>query len=172
MPRPSCQLQIRRTVLVVVEGDTEFAFCRHLKAIGSHQRNLQVTIKNAHGGSPDKIINFARQHARQSAYDAIAVVFDADKPLTAQGEKAARAIRARLFRLDPCVEGFFLRLLKRPVPATSAACKHTFHHFGLNASEKLDHDAYSAVFPLSRIDEFLTDPNFAALWNLFTNNSP
>lgn len=172
MPHRRRQLHIRRTVLVVVEGDTEFAFCRHLKAIGSHQKNLQITIKNAHGGSPDKIIDFARRQARLSAYDAIAVIFDADKPLTVKGEKTAKAIRARLFPFNPCVEGFYLRLLKQSVPATTEACKRAFHHFGLDASEKLDHDAYKAVFPHHNLADFLTDPDFAALWKLFTEESP
>lgn len=69
MPPPRRHLQVRHTVLVVVEGDTEFAFCRYLKANGSQGRNLQFVIRNANGGSADKIIEHARRLARQSAYD-------------------------------------------------------------------------------------------------------
>lgn len=166
-PRP----QIRRTVLVVVEGDTEFAFCRYLKAIGSQGRNLQITIKNAHGGSPDKIVEFARRQARQSTYDQIAIVFDADKPLTAKGARTAHALRARLFCFSPCVEGFFLRLLRQPVPTATEACKRAFHACSLNESQKLDHDAYARILPQARLAEFTADRDFTGLWNLFTHES-
>lgn len=172
MPPPRRQLQIRRTVLVVVEGDTEFAFCRYLKAIGSQGRNLQITIKNAHGGSPDKIVEFARRQARQSAFDQVVILFDDDKPLSVTGQKAAHSMRARLFRFSPCVEGFYLRLLRQPVPATSEACKRAFHAQGLNEQQKVDHDAYARLFPLDRLADFMPDTDFAALWNLFTNDSP
>lgn len=172
MPSPRRQFQLRRTVLVVVEGDTEFAFCRYLKACGSQGRNLQITIKNAHGGSPDKIVEFARRQARQSAFDQVVIVFDDDKPLSATGQKNAHSMRARLFRFSPCVEGFYLRVLRQPVPATSDACKRAFHAQGLNEQQKVDHDAYARLFPLDRLADFTVDSDFAALWNLFTNQSP
>ncbi len=172
MPPPRRQLQLRRTVLVVVEGDTEFAFCRYLKAIGSHGRNLQVTIKNAHGGSPDKIVEFARRQARQSAFDQVVILMDDDRPLSLTGEKTAHSMRARLFRFTPCVEGFYLRLLGQSVPATSEACKRAFHAHGLSEPQKVDHDAYARLFPLTRSADFMSDTDFAALWKLFTHDSP
>ena len=171
MPPARRQLQLRRTVLVVVEGDTEFAFCRYLKAIGSHGRNLQVTIKNAHGGSPDKIVEFARRQARQSAFDQVVILFDDDKPLSASGQKTVQSLRARLFRFSPCVEGFYLRLLRQPVPATSEACKRAFHTHGLNEQQKVDHGAYARLFPLAQFADFMPDTDFAALWKLFTHDS-
>ncbi len=172
MPPPRRQLQLRRTVLVIVEGDTEFAFCRYLKAIGSQGKNLQITIKNAHGGSPDKIVEFARRQARQSAFDQVVILFDDDKPLSASGQKNAHSMHARLFRFSPCVEGFYLRLLRQPVPATSDACKRAFHAQGLNEQQKVDHDAYARLFPLAQFADFTTDSDFGDLWSLFTNDSP
>ena len=80
MPPPRRQLQVRRTVLVVVEGDTEFAFCRYLKANGSQGKNLQLVIRNANGGSADKIVEYARRLVRQSAFDHVAIVLDDDQP--------------------------------------------------------------------------------------------
>lgn len=172
MPPPRRQLQLRRTVLVIVEGDTEFAFCRYLKAIGSQGKNLQITIKNAHGGSPDKIVEFARRQARQSAFDQVVILFDDDKPLSASGQKNAHSMHARLFRFSPCVEGFYLRLLRQPVPSTSDACKRAFHAQGLNEQQKVDHDAYARLFPLAQFADFTTDSDFGDLWSLFTNDSP
>lgn len=155
MPPPRRQLKLRRTVLVVVEGNTEFAFCRYLKAIGS----------------PDKIVEFARRQARQSAFDQVVILFDDDKPLSASGQKAAHSMRARLFRFSPCVEGFYLRFLRQPVPTTSDACKRAFHAQGLNEPQKVDHDAYARLFPLARLADFMPDTDFAALWKLFTHDS-
>jgi hypothetical protein len=161
--------QVRRTVLVIVEGDTEFAFCRYLKAAGARGRNVQVTIKNAHGGAPDKIVEFARRQARQSAFDHVAIVFDEDRLLTASGEKMAKSIGAHLFRFQPCIEGFFLRLMGRTISGDSAACKRDFHQHGLDEKAKLEHDAYPRIFPLDRIAEWIANPQFATLWRLFTN---
>ncbi len=142
-----------------------------MKAIGSQGKNLQITIKNAHGGSPDKIVEFARRQARQSAFGQIVILLDDDKPLSASGQKTAHSMRARLFRFSPCVEGFYLRLLRQPVPATSDACKRAFHAQGLNEQQKVDHDAYAQLFPQARFAGFMPDTDFAALWNLFTNDS-
>ncbi|MDP1586395.1 MAG: RloB domain-containing protein [Prosthecobacter sp.] len=172
MPPPRRQLQVRRTVLIVVEGDTEFAFCRYLKAVGSHGRNIQITIKNAHGGSPDKIVEFARRQARQSAFEQVVIVFDDDKPLTATGEKMAKAMRAQVFRFQPCIEGFFFQLMGRPMSGDSATCKRAFHQQGLDEKQKVDHDAYAKLFPSAQFNLLMTNSQFAALWKLFTNAAP
>lgn len=171
MPRPCRQIQVRRTILVVVEGDTEFAFCRYLKSLGSRERNLQIHIKNAHGGSPDKIVAMARRLAKQSAYDQVAIVFDQDKALTAQGEKFISSMRATTFRFTPCVEGFFLKLMGRPVEQDTASCKRVFHQHGLDERAKCDRDAYEKLFPLASFEQLSTDLQFADLWKLFTNQA-
>jgi hypothetical protein len=172
MPRAKRHIQVRHTVLVVVEGDTEFAFCRHLKASGSHGRNIQVTIKNAHGGSPEKIVEFARRQARQSSYDEVVIVFDDDCALSPRGERTARAMRASVVRFAPCIEGFFLRLLGRTSPSDSASCKACFHQNGLDEKAKLDHDSYERLFPIARLDEWMVNHEFARLWKTFTNTNP
>ena len=134
---PNCrQVQVRKTVLVVVEGDTEFAFCRYLKTIGSHGRNLQIHIRNAHGGSPDKIAEYTQRLARQSAYDQVVILFDQDRPLGAEGEKIIRDLGAMDFRFSPCIEGFFLKLLGKPVANSAGFCKQMFHQSGLDEKAK------------------------------------
>ncbi len=172
MPAPHRQIRTRRTVLVVVEGDTEFAFCRYLKAVGARGRNIQITIRNAHGGSPDRIVEFARRQIRWSAFDRVVIVFDDDKELSTKGEKAVRGIRAQVFRFQPCIEGFFLRLMGRPVPDDSSVCKRDFHRHGLDESSKLEHDAYASLFPEGRFGFLREDPQFADLWAVFTNTTP
>lgn len=159
----------RRTLLIVVEGDTEFAFCRYLKATLSRGQNLEIKIKPAHGGSPDKIVEFTRRHAKQGDYDSIAIVFDDDKPLTKKGQTMARGLKAQLFPFTPCIEGFFLRLMGRSAPKDSYSCKSDFHQHGLGEKEKLDHDAYTALFPSSAFPSLSANGQFAALVKLFSN---
>jgi len=169
---PRRHLQVRRTVLVVVEGDTEFAFCRYLKANGSQGRNLQLVINNANGGSPDKIVERAWRLHRQSAYDHVAIVLDDDQPIGPTGQRTVRSLHAQLIRFQPCIEGFFLRLMARAVPGDSAACKRAFHEHGLGERDKLDHEAYHRLFPLSDLETLKRNPQFAELWHLFTNETP
>ena len=140
-----------------------------MKAAGARGKQVQVTIKNAHGGSPDKIVKFARIQASLSAFDQVAILFDEDKPLSSAGEKMAKSMRAQLFRFQPCIEGFYLGLMGRAVPGDTPTCKREFHLHGLDEKTKLDHESYAPVFPLDRISHWNTHPQFAALWRLFTN---
>ena len=64
MAKARRQILLRRTIRVIVEGETEFAFCRHLKASLSRGRDVQVNIKPAHGGSPDAIVDHARRQMK------------------------------------------------------------------------------------------------------------
>lgn len=169
MTRRRPHLPLRRTVLVIVEGETEFAFCRYLKAKLSQGQHLQLTIKSAHGGSPDTIIEYARRQMRQFPHDHVAIVFDTDRPLSPKGEKTVRALKAETFRFTPCIEGFFLELLGRPVPPDSETCKRHFHEHGLDEKAKLSHEAYERLFPPDQIEAFCHHPDFARLKRLFSN---
>lgn len=56
------QHQIRKTLLVVGEGDSEKAFLRHLRGLYcSGGAGVAATVSNAHGGGPDNVINHTRQ---------------------------------------------------------------------------------------------------------------
>lgn len=163
---------VRTTLLVVVEGDTEFAFCRYLKATFSRGCNLRAEIRPAHGGSPDKIVEYARRQVKNFPHDLLAVVFDADKPLSAKGEKTLRQLKAHAFRFHPCIEGFFLEVLGHAKPADSAACKDAFHRVGLDKDDKLSHVRYAALFPIAKISRWRRHSEFARLARLFGNEPP
>jgi len=165
-------LRQRRSVLVVVEGDTEFAFCRYLKATLCRGCDIHVTIVNAHGGSPDQIVDFARRRAAGIAHDAIAIMLDGDKPLRPTSRQKAVRLRAQLILLTPCIEGFLLKLMGCKAPADSAACKRDFHEHGLGEKEKLEHDAYRDIFPVEKMESLMADEQFALLWGLFRNRDP
>ena len=47
-----------RTVLIVVEGETEEAFVQHLKRLYYHRgMRLSISLKNAHGHGPQGVIS-------------------------------------------------------------------------------------------------------------------
>jgi hypothetical protein len=169
MPKRCRKLEVRSTVLVVVEGDTEFAFCLYLKSIGARGRGFQIHVENAHGGSPDKIVQRAQRLTKQATYDRVVIIFDHDCDLTIRGEKIIRSLHATVFRFSPCVEGFYLKLMGLPIGTTSESCKRTFHEHGLDEKAKCDRDAYKRLFPLEKFEQLSGDAQFAELWKLFTN---
>lgn len=162
-------LRQRRSVLVVVEGATELAFCLYLKSAAGRGRGIHVWVKNAQGGSPDRIVTHAARLARQAAYDQVAIVLDGDRPMKPASLKQVRRLRAKLVLLTPCIEGFFLQLMGFPTPADTAACKREFHTHGLGEKDKLEHDAYREIFPIEKLELMNANEQFALLWRLFTN---
>jgi hypothetical protein len=169
MPRAKRQVHQRKSTLIVVEGDTEFAFCRYLKSVLCHRQNVQIIIKNSHGGSPDKIVDYAYQLTRHASFDQVAILVDSDKPLGAKGLRLATRMKAQLFPFTPCIEGFFLELLGLPVPSDSEACKRKFHQEGLEAEAKLRFEAYEKLFPGERMNRMITNQKFRELKGLFLN---
>ncbi len=169
MAKARRQIPLRRTILIIVEGETEFAFCRYLKATLSRGHDLQVNIKSAHGGSPDSVIEYARRQLRQFPHDHLAILFDSDLPLKPKGMEVLRRLKAQIFRFSPCIEGFFLEVMGHPKPGDSAACKDTFHRVGLDQKAKLSHDAYERLFPASAFTRWRQHPDFDRLVLLFTN---
>ena len=89
--------------------------------------------------------------------------------MSATGEKKARSIRAQLFLFTPCIEGFFLRLLKQNMPPDTDSCKRKFHEVGLGEQEKLQYEGYQKLFPTERFSELNADAQFAKLMALFSN---
>jgi hypothetical protein len=161
------QILLRRTVLVVVEGETEFAFCRYLKATLSRGRNLRVNIKPARGGSPDAIVDYARRQMKPFPHDQLVMVFDADRSLSGKSRAVLENFKAEIISSSPCIEGLFLEILGHPKSATSAECKRRFHEVGLGEKEKMLHDAYGRLFPIEKMDHFCRHPDFARLCRLF-----
>ena len=73
-----------RTVLIVVEGETEEAFTTHLKKCYYRRgMRLSVRIRNAHGHGPQGIIDKLKSVAKTEDFSQRIAVLDADIPLTA-----------------------------------------------------------------------------------------
>ena len=81
--------QIRTTILVVVEGETEEAFCLYMKRTLSKGK-AHVVVENARGGSPQSILETAEKFLRIADYDHRFVVLDAVKPLCTECQKISK----------------------------------------------------------------------------------
>jgi hypothetical protein len=173
MPRTKLRpRRVRRTALLVVEGDTEHAFCRYLKRNYNRDCGLSVTIYNARGRSPDQIVDQARAKCCQASYNGVYILMDEDIPIKlAKSHKTIRMLKATLWLSSPyCIEGFFLTLLNQKAPTASAKCKDAFHRIALSEVHKLEPDRYSTVFPVDALESLRAQhPLLDDLIKLFCN---
>lgn len=164
---------VQQTALLVVEGETEEAFCKYLKIEYNRDCGLAVRIHNARGRGPDFIIEQARKQYCSKAFDRVFILMDADLEIElAKSHRTVKSIGAVIWRSEPqCIEGFFLKLLGRCPPGTSGGCKDEFHSFGISESDKLDWNSYGTLFPRDRLEDLrLHHPHLDNLIRLFSNN--
>ncbi len=138
----------RATAQIVVEGDTEVAFCRYLKSLYAYNCGVQVQIHNSRGGSPQDLIKAALS---RPGFDRTFVFFDTDVALPETWAAKSRRAGHISITPSPCVEAFFLVLLGRPCPAESAACKRAFAAI-LPPPKKYEPCAYAGHFPKELLD--------------------
>ncbi len=118
------QHQVRKTLLVVGEGDSEVAFLKHLRDLYcSDGAGLAVTVRNAHGKGPEHVIEHAARQARIYTYDVCVALLDTDIPWTEKLIKEARKARIDMVGSMPCFEGLLLSILGKVAPMQSAECK-------------------------------------------------
>lgn len=115
------------TLLAVGEGDVEEAFLQHLRGLycstGPENPGVRVTVRNAHGGSPDSIVIYAIGQCRDADYDRRLILLDTDMQWSKTAIDKAKAKRMTLLGSAPCIEGLLLRILGMAVPEDSAECK-------------------------------------------------
>lgn len=118
------QHSVRKTMLVVGEGDSEEAFLKHLRDLYcSGNAGVTVTVRNAHGKGPENVINHAIKQARTYSYDVRVALLDTDIPWTDKLRKHARKAKIEMVGSTPCFEGLLLLILKHRPPEQSAECK-------------------------------------------------
>lgn len=101
--------QVRKTLLVVGEGDSEVAFLKHLRQLYcSGGAGVTVTVHNAHGLGPDNVIQTAIALNRMGGYDRVVALLDTDLPWPTVTQKAAKRARIELVGSTPCLEGLFV----------------------------------------------------------------
>ena len=116
--------QVRRTLLIVGEGDSEEAFLKHVRElICSGGAGVAATIRNAHGKGPEHVIAHTVRQAVIYSYDRRVAFLDTDIPWTDKLQKNARKWKIDMVGSSPCLEGLLLAVLGHRVPEQSSDCK-------------------------------------------------
>lgn len=141
-----------KTVLIVVEGETEEAFIGHLKRL-YYQRGtpLSVSIKNAHGHGPQGIINKLKSVAQTADFDHRFAVLDSDIALLPAQEKWLRHQKVGLLFSNPAIEATLLSILGKLAPALTHACKGELHKQA--PGDPTDGRYYDKYFPLAVLEQ-------------------
>jgi hypothetical protein len=109
------------TSLIVVEGECEEALCLYLKSF--KDRCGRFEIRNAHGGSPDVQVSFAKRLLKRADYDELVLMLDSDQKMSESSKAWLKKQKAIVVLAVPNLEGELLRLLGKKVPAEPDACQ-------------------------------------------------
>lgn len=141
-----------KTILLVVEGDTEDAFIRHLKNIYvSRDSNFRVNIKNARGYGPQGVVDKMQSTIKTAPHDLYGVVMDSDIPICEVSSAYFRQQSTKLFLSNPVIEATLL-ILKRAKPGgTNAKCKELLGN--LVPGDKTEPRFYEKNFDIATIEE-------------------
>ena len=140
-----------KTVLIVVEGETEEAFVNHLKRL-YYQRGmpLSVSIKNAHGYGPQGIIDKLKSVAQTADFEQRLAVLDSDIPLSPAQEKWFRQQKVEIVFSTPAIEATLLSILGKQAPHVTSICKsELLKHAPGDPTEARYYDKF---FPLACIE--------------------
>lgn len=143
----------KRALLVVGEGPTEKAFLANLKALyETRDSGFSIKVENAHGGSPECIIDRARKLGQMRAYDAILIVMDTDRPWPGVRQRSNGFGRSKVFFVGarPCIEGLLLSILCHkafdPAQRSPDDCRRALRDHGLSDNAKTDVRAHARLF--------------------------
>jgi hypothetical protein len=148
-PRRKPIRSIVPSTLIVVEGETEEAFCIYLKEIFSRGVGMSITVENARGGSPEAIVNYAKKLCQNKHHDRKVIFLDGDRSFSPKAQRLISSLKVQVILSSPCVEGLFLHILEENVPPHSDACKKVFHEKILDAKEKTGRKGYYKALPYS-----------------------
>ena len=136
-----------KTVLIVVEGETEEAFAGHLKRL-YYQRGLplSVSIKNAHGYGPQGVIDKIKSVAQTADFDVRFAVLDTDIALLPAQTTWFKKQKVSLIFSTPAIDATLLSILGKQAPAVTSACKSELKR--LAPGDPTDTRYYEKYFPL------------------------
>ena len=145
---------LRKTLLIVGEGDAEEAFLKHLKALFvGRTGGIEVKVGNARGKGARNVINHARKQWASIAYDQVAVLFGTDTDWSPEVEKLARDAGIVVLACTPCLETELPILAGKPGPERTPEAKRSFHKaFNTDAHRPA---LYPDAFPLALLKEHM-----------------
>lgn len=134
---PAVQRAVRRTALVVGEGDTEEALLLHLRRLYTHGgQGLRISIKNARGKGAGHVVDCAIRASANAAYDHCAALLDTDEGWTPAVRRRATSTSIQVVESDPCCEAWLLEIIGRGGERRSAEHKREFERaFGASAHD-------------------------------------
>lgn len=141
-----------RTVLIVVEGETEEAFVTHLKSL-YHRRGMQlsVSVRNAHGYGPQGVIDKLKSVAQTADFDHRIAVLDADIPLKVSEDKWLRQAKIESIISLPAIEATLLAILGKHAPDITDACKNELKKHA--PGDQTDAYFYKKYFPFETLEQ-------------------
>jgi len=145
------QYRVRKTLLIVGEGDAEEAFLKHLRDLYcSGGAGVAVAVRNAHGKGPENVIDFAARQAMIYSYDARTALLDTDIPWTDKLKENARKAKIDMVGSIPCFEGLLLSILGRHPAIQCADCKKAIQQ--LIDVDLTERQSYAKHFPKAILD--------------------
>lgn len=144
----------RTTVLAVGEGKTEAAFLYYLKSQAVSRGKTRVTVRPAHGGSPEHAVKYTRSimayNEPSNAYDRAVLLVDGDLIADRNHEKRLRkdAKGISLLISRPCIEALFMTFLEPERDwrrSKSGTIKRHFHRSYMGERDKVEYTAYASL---------------------------
>ena len=146
------QPEKRFTVLAVGEGDTEIALLRHLKRIYLERGKRSIQTENAHGGSPEHVLQAADRLAANAEYDRVVVLLDGDC-VEDNEELKKRFGKKDVLVVVPCIEALLLSIFDPTrdwSQWSTADLKSHLHRDFIKEADKLRLDSYEQRAEFSR----------------------
>lgn len=140
-----------RTVLIVVEGETEVVFVSHLKSL-YYRRGMQlsISIRNAYGHGPQGVIDKLKSVAQTADFDHRNAVLDADISLKPAEDKWLRGAKIETIISVPAIEATLLAILGKHAPDNTGACKSELQKHA--PGDWTDARYYEKNFPLGALE--------------------
>ena len=130
----------KTSIYILCEGKTEVAFLNYIKKL-CPTRHKSIFIRDAKGDNSLK--NMRKKIANEKDHrqiDKAYIFLDGDQ-IDSENIQSTDVLIS-----EPCIEGFFLKILTDSKPQTSRECKRKFEKEYLNKTDKLDHRTYKKHF--------------------------
>ncbi|MBC2600536.1 RloB domain-containing protein [Puniceicoccus vermicola] len=162
--------QIQHTTLIVVEGDTELALVKYLRALCGRNCGTRVSPENAHGGSGDVVLEMAIKLGKD--FDARACIYDMDRaPKLKKHIRKAKQLGIHEIKSTPCIEALLLEILGEKVPASTDDCKRAMQRI-LGEDSLTEIPTFEKYFPKELIERRKSEvPQLDVLMGLINRNS-